>query len=100
MAKKTTEWVSRILWLLGALFIVAASVTLMIAFSKTETMVSYGSDCIQFNGGWAQDGSRAYFTAFKSLPLNLYKASGYNAICAFACFVLAKVAHWFASKGE
>lgn len=89
MNKTIVEWVSRILWLLGALFALTACVCLMIAFAKTE--VNYNNSTYYL----AQNGY-----VFLQLPSNLYRAVGYDVICAFFCFLVAKVLHWLSTKAE
>ena len=99
--KQVTEWASRILWLLGALFALTACVCLMIAFARTEVcqgMVTYykpfsngviSNEIVNHNG-----------YVFFEMPSNLYRAVGYDTICAFFCFLVAKVLHWLSTKGE
>ncbi len=100
--KKIIEWTSRILWIMGALFALSACVCLIIAFAKTE--MAEGAVMLK---------NYDYFEEFKmeavyqqkadvitKLPLKLYKASGYDAICAFLCYLASKITHWVAVKGE
>jgi hypothetical protein len=99
--KQVTEWASRILWLLGALFALTACVCLMIAFAKTEVMkgkvIYYG---VYPNGVGSNELINHSGYVFLELPSNLYRAVGYDTICAFFCFLVAKVLHWFSTKGE
>lgn len=97
MRKTIVEWVSRILWLMGALFALTACVCLMIAFAKTE--VSKGNVARYFPYPSTQM-SRVTGYVILAFPETLYKAVGYDAMCAFLCFLVAKVLHWFSSKGE
>jgi hypothetical protein len=101
MSKTIVEWVSRILWLLGALFALTACVCLMIAFSKTTIEVAYVEGCEYMEGSWWAFSNKMFYSyTFSSLPSNLYRAVGYDTICAFFCFLVAKVLHWFSTKGE
>ena len=99
--KQILELISHIMWLLGALLGLVACVCLIIAFAKTEIaegMVTYygffqngvkSTEIINHNG-----------YVFFELPSRLYNAVGYEAICSFACFLVAKALHWFSSKEE
>ncbi len=101
MRKTIVEWVSRILWLMGALFALTACVCLIIAFAKTNVEVAYVTGCEYMEGNWYAFGNKMFYSyAFSSFPEKLYKAVGYDAICAFFCFLVAKVLHWLSAKGE
>lgn len=97
MRKTIVEWVSRILWLMGVLFALIACVCLIIAFSKTETATG------QLVRTYAENSSKVSLEEgciFLSFPEKLYKAVGYDAVCAFFCFVSARALHWFSTEGE
>ena len=99
--KQVIEWISRILWLLGALFALTACVCLIIAFAKTEVAEGMVTCWNVLEGGFQTTGLTQHEGyVFFSFPENLYKAVGYDVICAFACFLVAKVLHWLSSKGE
>lgn len=94
--KKIIEWTSRILWIMGSLFALSACVCLIIAFAQARPDEGF----ITFNlykDGYFWDREAYQLSKF---PITLYKASGYDAICAFLCYLASKITHWVAVKGE
>lgn len=97
--KQIIEWVSRIVWLLGVLFLVAMSVVLIIAISKTE-MNNATMEVYRFENGKTYIYYPDEVVMINAFPTKLWRAVAYDGISTAVCFVIAKVLHYISVKGE
>lgn len=90
--KKIIEWTSRVLWVIGALLALTACVCLIVAFAKTEVGDGYAIVNVYKDGVLWTTGERVSADVITKLPVKLYKASGYGAVCSVPCFLASKIA--------
>ena len=97
--KQIIEWVSRIVWLIGVLFLVAMSICLIIAISKTE-MNNAPMEVYRFESGKTYVYYPSEVVMINTFPVKLWRSVAYDGICTAICFVIAKVLHYISVKGE
>ena len=90
--KQVSEWSSRILWLLGTLFILMASICFVIFACKIDF-----TRTARFNTNtW----NEVVGSLVNGASKNLLISSAIDFLIGVVCFLVAKVLHWFSTKGE
>ena len=102
MNKTIVEWASRILWLLGALFILMASVCFAIFACKIGFTQTARFDANTWNEGVQAYGNREYLlgSLVNGASKNLLVSTTIDFLIGVICSLIAKVLHWLSTKGE
>ena len=102
MKKTIIEWTSRILWLLGTLFILMASVCLVIFSCKIGFTQTARFDANTWNEIAQVYGNREFIlgSLVNGTSKNLLVSSAIDFLIGVVCSLVAKVLHWLSTKGE
>lgn len=90
--KQIIEWISRVLWLFGTLFILMASICFVIFACKidfTQTARFSTNTWNEIAGSLVNGASK-----------NLLISSTIDFLIGVVCSLIAKVLHWLSTKGE
>ena len=100
--KQVSEWASRILWLLGTLFILMASICFVIFACKIGFTQTARFDTNTWNEVAQVYGNREFMlgSLVNGASKNLLISSTIDFLIGVVCSLIAKVLHWFSTKGE
>lgn len=102
MSKTIVEWTSRVLWLLGALFILMASVCLVIFACKIDFTQTASFDGNTWNDTLQVYGNREFMlgSLVNGASKKLLVSTAIDFLIGVICSLIAKVLHWLSTKGE
>lgn len=100
--KQKTEWLSRILWLLGVLFLLMACVCFVIMAFKIgfTATAQYQGDILTNTISGYEFNKTLTGSLVTGASKKLLVASALDLLIGFVCYIIAKVLHWSACKGE